>query len=219
MENSLSFQKPINRYFRKVSLSDWFTSLDNYDDGNNLKSVIHLLRYINGPVPIPDGDSIELKIPHGSVYVYIKADNENFEVNLPFLKLNSSSKKLPAMRQFIEQNFSSLILGQIILKDNDELWYHYKDKIANCEPYKVYYTLDEICNQADNNDDYYIEKFQLEHVENPELNYFSQEDSDKAKSTMKSIIEEGLSYAEFFESKRWYNTACDSLAITYFRIK
>lgn len=218
MENSISYYKPINRYFRRVNLDEWFISFDEYEAGNSYSALVHLLRYINSPAPIPDGDSLELKIPHGSVNIHIKANKESLSIDVPFLKFTPESSKLPAMRQMIEQNFSSLILGQIVLKEG-ALWFHYEDRIENFEPYKIYYLLDEICAEADNNDDYYIDRFKLEHVEKPEYQPFTGEELQKASEIMKNIITQGIKYAEYFENKRYYNTACDMLAITFFRIK
>lgn len=218
MENTLKYLPPISKYHRKISLDDWFESTKYYDQGNYYKSLIHLLRYINGPVPIPDTPSISLKIPHGSVYVNIQADAEKFKVSVPFLKFIPGSVKVAAMRQMIEQNFSTLILGQIVLK-GEELWYEYEDKTSNCEPYKIYYMLDELCTQADNNDDYYIDRFKLDHVEKPVLDQFTPTEYSKAESEFKEIISEGLKYADYFEKNRWYNLTCDVLAITFFRLR
>jgi hypothetical protein len=144
MDKSLTYYKPINSYFRKVNLDEWFLSRKAYEEGDYYQALLHLLRYINPPISIPDTSSLDLKIPHGSVNVHIKADQKTFSVDIPFLKFTPQSKKLPAMRQMIEQNFSSLILGQIILQDS-ELWFHYDEPIEKFKPYKIYYILDEIC--------------------------------------------------------------------------
>jgi hypothetical protein len=218
MDKSLTYYKPINSYFRKVNLDEWFLSRKAYEEGDYYQALLHLLRYINPPISIPDTSSLDLKIPHGSVNVHIKADQKTFSVDIPFLKFTPQSKKLPAMRQMIEQNFSSLILGQIILQDS-ELWFHYDEPIEKFEPYKIYYILDEICIEADRNDDYYIDRFQLEHVQKPEIQLFTEGEVNQASEIFKNLIQEGLQLAEYFENKRYYNATCDILAITFFRIR
>ncbi|MDX1958807.1 MAG: hypothetical protein SFU98_09550 [Leptospiraceae bacterium] len=218
MDISFHYSKPIARYQRAVSLPDWFLSTDYYDKGNYQMSVVHLLKYINPPIPVPDGPDLNITIPHGSVNVTIKLTKEKFSLKVPFLKLTATSQKLPALRQMIEKNFSTLVLGQITMK-GDELVFEYEAKTADCEPYKIYSLLDEICYEADNNDDYYIDRFKLEALSVPNLNYFSPTELKQGIDEFKSIINECLQHAEESEAKRFYGMACDALAIAFFRIR
>ena len=218
MDKSLSYTQPISRYNRSVSLDDWYTSMDCYEKGEYQKSVVHLLRYINPPVTIPDGPDLDITIPHGSVNVHLKMTGENFSVEVPFLKFNSSSLRLPSMRQMIESNFSAMVLAQTVLK-GDELWMEYKMPVENCEPYKVYDLLDEMCREADQNDDYYIDRFKLEHISEIKAEPFTQEEREAAAREFGAIISEGLACADYMDGKRYYDMECDALAITLFRLK
>ncbi|MCU0847552.1 MAG: hypothetical protein MUD12_06660 [Spirochaetes bacterium] len=218
MEKCLSYSRPISKYTRSVSLDDWYKSMDLYEAGDFAKSIVHLLRYINPPVEIPDAKKLNLTIPHGSVNVSVKMDSKNFSVSVPFLKFGPSSLKVPAMRQIIEGNFSSLTLAQTVLKDG-ELWMEYGAPIEDCEPYKIYAVLDEICREADSNDDYYIDRFKLEHINEIKAEKYGPKEREAAAKEFKAIIEEGLSYADYLEGKRYYDMGCDALAITVFRLK
>lgn len=218
MDTSIKYYEPINKYSRRVNLDEWFVCYDLYKKGDYYNSFVHLLKYINPPYEIPDSKELNLKYPHGSVYVQIQANQDYYKIDVPFLKFTSNSMKVPAMRQMIEANFSSLILGQIQLRGN-ELWIHYEDKMSNFDPYKVYDLLVEICSEADNTDDYYVDRFKLDYLEYPNVNKFTQSELSEAKRILKEIIENGLRYAEYFEQNRWYYTTCDMFAIIYLQIR
>ncbi len=105
-----------------------------------------------------------------------------------------------------------------IIKSGEEFFFEYEDFIENCEPYKLYSILEEICYGADYHDDIFIDKFKAEFVSKPELNYFSQEQKDEAYKRFKQIIEHAIEYGEYLESKRWYNSQCDLYAIAFTKI-
>lgn len=218
METSIKYYEPINKYSRRVNLDEWFVCYDLYKKGDYYPSFIHLLRYINPPYPIPDTPELNLKYPHGSVHVQIQANKDFYKIDVPFLKFTPNSMRVPAMRQMIEANFSSLILGQIELKE-DELWIHYEDRMSNFDPYKVYDLLNEICLEADNTDDYYVDRFKLDYLEYPKVEKFTSSEMSEAKKVFKEIIEDGLRYAQYLESNRWYYTTCDMFAITYLKLR
>ncbi len=218
MEISIKYYDPINRYSRRVNLNEWFVCYDLYKKGDYYSSFIHLLKYINPPYEIPDTSELNLKYPHGSVYVQIQANHDFYRIDVPFLKFTPQSIRIPAMRQMIEANFSSLILGQIELKEN-EVWIHYEDKMSNFDPYKVYDLLNEICLEADNTDDYYVDRFKLEYLDYPNVQKFTSSEMSNAKQIFKEIIEEGLLYAQYLEENRFYYTACDMLAICYLKLR
>ena len=218
MDKSIPYIPPISRYTRQVSYEDWFLSTEYFEKKDYYNSFKYLLKYINAPIDIPDSDTLDLTVPQGSVYLRVKADKEKYSFSIPFLKFTKDSNRIAAMRRMIEQNFSSLILSQIVLRE-DELYFHYEDNIYNAEPYKIYFTLDEMSTEADNTDDYYIDRFNLEHIIKPDLDYFTSEEYEKSKELFYTILNDSIAGSEYFEGKRNYNSACDYLALCLFKIK
>ncbi|HMW04968.1 MAG TPA: hypothetical protein PK079_04755 [Leptospiraceae bacterium] len=219
MEKSLTYDKSINFVRSNSSTPYWYESVQNFDSGDYKKSFFNLLRYVNSTITIPNesSESIELKIPHGSVIVSIKLDSKKYSIEAPFLKVPEGGSGIGMMRQIAELNFSYLVLGQIVLRGND-FYIQYEDNLENCEPYKIYSLLEEICFCADYYDDVFAEKFKTEYVVQPVLEVFSQAEKDLAYQKFNSIIKEGISFIDYFEMKRFYGLACDTLETTFLKI-
>ncbi|MCB1192758.1 MAG: hypothetical protein H7A23_24470 [Leptospiraceae bacterium] len=217
MEHSPAYEEQINDPGFLLSVPDWHSSVNAYDNKRYIDSIRYLLKYLNKNLEIPEEDSFSLKIIHGSVIVYIKVGDGKFSVKAPFVKMPQNGNAISLMRQVAELNFSYLVLSQVI-KSGEEFFFEYEDFIENCEPYKVYAILEEICYGADYHDDIFIDKFKAEFVSKPELNYFSEEQKDKAYTKYKQIIENAIHNGEYLESKRWYNSQCDLYAIAFTQI-
>lgn len=219
MEKSLTFDKSIN-FIRSNSFTPyWYESVKDFDNGNYKSSFLNLLRYVNNTIQIPEvlQDEVELNLPHGSVIVNIKLNSKNYEISAPFLRLPEGPNGLGIMRQIAELNFSYLVLGQIFLKGND-FYFEYKDNTENCEPFKLYSVLEEICFCADFYDDVFIDKFKTSYVVQPDLTIFTNEEKEIANRKFNEIIKEGLGFVDYFESKRYYGLASDMLETIFLKI-
>ncbi len=219
MEKSLTYDKSINLLRSSSSTPFWYESVKNFDNKDYKTSFFNLLRYVNSTIVIPNesSESVELHLPHGSIVVNIKLDSKGYEISAPFLKVPEGASGLGMMRQISELNFSYLVLGQIVLKGND-FYFEYKDALENSEPYKIYSLLEEICFCADYYDDVFIDKFKTEPVNKPALNVFTSEELELASKKFSEIIKEGLSFVEFFESKRSYSLAWEMMENTFLKI-
>jgi hypothetical protein len=219
MDKSLTYDKSINFVRSNLSTPHWYESVKNFDNKEFKTSFFNLLRYINCTIVIPNESSeiVELSLPHGSVILNIKVDSKTYEINAPFLKVPDGPMGLGMMRQISELNFFYLILGQIVLKGND-FYLQYKDNLENCEPYKLYSILEEICVCADYYDDVFIEKFKTESVKKPALNVFTSTESELAFKKFNEIIKEGLSIIDYLESKRYYGLAWEMMQTIFLKI-
>ncbi|MBP7279950.1 MAG: hypothetical protein KBA66_00135 [Leptospiraceae bacterium] len=219
MEKSLTYDKSINFVRSNSHTPYWYESVKNFDNGEYKTSFFNLLRYVNSTIVIPDESKevVELNLPHGSIIVNIKVDSKGYEITAPFLKVPEGANGLGMMRQISELNFSYLVLGQIVLKGN-EFYLEYRDALENCEPYKIYSILEEICFCADYYDDVFIDKFKTESVKKPDLEVFTPEEKEIAYKKFNEIIKEGISFIDYFESKRFYGLACDTLETTFLKI-
>lgn len=219
MDKSLTYDKSIN-FIRSNSYTPyWYESVKDFDSGNFKSSFLNLLRYVNNTIQLPDTtkEEVELNLPHGSVIVNIKLNSKEYEISAPFLKLPEGPSGLGMMRQISELNFSYLVLGQIILKGND-FYFEYKDNLQNCEPFKLYSVLEEICFCADYYDDVFVDKFKTSYVVKPDLIIFTSDEIDLAYKDFNQIIKEGLTFVDYFESKRYYGLASDMLETIFLKI-
>lgn len=218
MDKSIAFEKQINPIYANFSVQSWHDSVALYDNKKYIESFVKIIQYINNKFPTPgDLTKLDLHLPHGSVIINFKADSETYTISALFLKLPSSASKIAVMRQVAELNFSYLILAQIYLK-GDELFFEYQDKLENSDPYKIYSLLEEICFCADYYDDIFIEKFGAIRIQEPKVKYFSEVDKEKSYNVFIKTLQEAITLSDYFESKRYYNSACDLLATALLKI-
>jgi hypothetical protein len=219
MEKSLTYDKSINLVRNSPSTPYWYESVKNFDNKEFKNTFFNLLRYVNSSITIPSdaSETVELSLPHGSVIINLKINSKEYEISAPFLKIPDGPNGLGMMRQIAELNFSYLVLGQIIMKGND-CFFEYKDILENSEPYKLYSLLEEICFCADYYDDVFIDKFKTQPVNKPKLEEFSEAEKTFALNKFNEIIQEGLSFVDYFESKRYYSLAWEMLENTFLKI-
>lgn len=214
MNQAPFYRKPIaNISDNKTDPTHWQTVLQTYDSGKYKEAIIENLNYIDKEVVKSMGNAglTEFVIPHGSIRLTLTIKDGKFKVTAPFLKINEKNA-IPIMRQVAEINFSVLILSKIILKEDNKLYFEYNNPIELSEPYKVYGILKEICNNADYYDDVFVEKYGAERLTEIQSKKYTQAEMDEAWSMYGKILREGLEYAAFFESKRWFYFAWDSMA-------
>jgi len=202
----------------KIDSSYWATAKDSFDGGNFQDSFYAVLDYINPELRKKHGnaDQTEFKVPHGSVIVNITAKNDEVQVHCPFVDI-SEAIKVPLLRKVTELNFYPLGLSEIKMK-GDELFFQFQTSLDTCEPYKLYYSLKEICQTADQYDDDFREKFKTKNILEPKVEYLTAAQIDQAWEITNAIVSEAIEYANYFESKRWYGYAYNIIATAIKRI-
>ncbi len=217
MDKSFAYKQPINVTGNTLSVDNWYKSVDYYDAGQYLNSIEYLLKYLDTSISFNGKtNDIRLKLHHGSLLVDFSIKDGFYYVSASFVKLPDTAK-VPIMRQVIELNFSYLVLSKIVL-ENDEMYFKFQDRIENCEPYKLYYILEEICYCGDNNDDVFIDKFQASFVHQPEVNHFPKDVKNNAYDLFTKTLNDALTASQFFETKRYFPSACDVLSIAIMQI-
>jgi hypothetical protein len=212
MDKSQKFFKSMNPGNVKGVVEHWYSSTACFDQKKYKESFIYLLKYIDANIQIPNesAEQIELTVKHGSVAIKINIDNNSVTIKAPFLKNVDGGSGLALMREISELNFSYLVLAQFSLEGND-FYISYKDNLENAEPYKMYALFEEICFCSDYYDDYFIDKFKASFISPPQVNYFSDEDKNKAWDLYQEIIKEGIDYSNQFDSQRFYGFSLDTL--------
>ncbi len=154
MKQNLTFIPPVIASTEsKLNTEAFDTSVEAFENQEYLKSFYSLLDYINGEFRTKYGNvqGNEFHIPHGSIVVNIKLDNEKLSITAPFVSLPEKGR-IPLLRQVAGLNFNAMDLSRIYLKNN-QLTFEYTCPIQLINPYKIYYILEEICHTGDKYDD------------------------------------------------------------------
>ena len=154
--------------------------------------------------------------PHGSITVNLEIKDDHLYINAPFLRI-PAKYLIPLMRQVTELNFGTLVLAQIILEDND-IYFRYDMPLDLCEPYKLYRVIEEICIQADSNDDLFIEKFGAQRFSEMQVDPFNAEQIDTAWGKFQQYLNDAKTYQDYFLSKRWEMFGWDAYYIAFTKI-
>ena len=220
MDNSLSFDKTLMASLEsKMTVPKWDETMDAYKANRFKDSFLSLLDYVDIDIRKKYGNADEtyFKIPHGSIIVEIEITDTHLKVKAPFLKVGPTHK-IPVFRRIAEINFSPLNLAQIKF-NNDELYFNYETQLNLCEPYKIYYVLEEICHKADNYDDEFISAFDVEALHEPSITEFSGEVLDTIWEKFNSYLDEAFAYFESFDQKRIGYFNWDIIDLTLKRIE
>ena len=90
MKQALTFTPPIlSSTARKLNVEAFDASVEAFENHEYLKSFYALLDYINGDFRTKYGNvqGNEFHIPHGSIIVNIKLDEEKLSITAPFVAL------------------------------------------------------------------------------------------------------------------------------------
>ena len=216
MNNSPIFHKSLfDSTASKINVDLWDNCTDAFDAKEYLKSFHLFLDYVNGELRPKYGNAegTKFKIPHGSIVVEIEIKDEMLYISAPFLEVNQSTV-VPLLRQVCALNFNNMNLAQIYLKKEKELHFEYSCKLSQTNPYKMYYTLKEICATGDQYDDEYVTKFGAKRLHEPIVTHFTANKAETAYGIVQKMIKDAFEYVEFLESKRWYSLAWDVVALT-----
>ncbi len=203
----------------KYNFDYWKTVTDLYDNKQYKESVVALIKYIDESLISKYGnaDQTEFNVPHGSTIVNLKI-GKTLEITTPFINLPAVSS-VPLMRQVAQLSFWPLTISTATLTDN-KITFHFSCPIELAEPFKIFYTIKEMCQEADNNDDRFIEMFKASYIQEPKIQRYPEPQLEVIWNTMQGYADQGLSYLQQFEEKRWGYLwdilACTLMQIDYF---
>lgn len=188
----------------KLNVEAFDVSVEAFENQEYLKSFYALLDYINGDFRTKYGNvqGNEFKIPHGSIVVTIKLDDEKLSITAPFVALPEKGR-IPVLRQVAGLNFNAMDLAMISLKDN-QLFFEYSCPIQLINPYKIYYILEEICRTGDKYDDEFETKFEAKRIYEPKVTRYDAATVDSIYTALQSSSKECLDAVKYFETSRKY---------------
>lgn len=214
MQNAPTFQKSsLGPRRNMINLDDWPKVMQVFQEGRYRDAFMAILNYINAEQVQKYGneDKTHFEFRHGSTVVYVDVNDKEYTIRAPFLKA-TGDKLVPFFRQVTELNFNTLVLPRLVLKD-DILTFHFASPIDGSFPYKVYDLFKNICHTSDNFDDFFIEKFDVEHAEDLKVEHYSDEEIDTFYDEFQGILKEALEFATYFEGRRLYAFAKEILIL------
>jgi len=208
MKKTLSFNlSMIASTESKMDVDAFDRSTDAFDNKDYLQSFYALLDYLNPEIRKKYGNAAgtEFTVPHGSIVVNVKIENNELKVTAPFMNLPEKGR-VPLLRQVAGLNFNNMDLAQIVLKDN-QLSFEYSCPMALVNPYKMYYVLQEICCTGDKYDDEFATKFGAVRIYEPEVTPYDQATIDLVYDTIQLTCNEALEAIKYFENARKFGFA------------
>ena len=111
----------------KIKVDYFDTSVEAFDNGEYLQSFYALLDYVNDEFREKYGNAkgTEFNIPHGSIVVNIKIENDWLLIHAPFLSLPEKNR-IPLLRQVAGLNFNAMDLAQVELKKDRLAFEHWQ---------------------------------------------------------------------------------------------
>ncbi|MDR2233216.1 MAG: hypothetical protein LBE56_08850 [Tannerella sp.] len=219
MKQNLTFNVSlITSTASKINADKWGESEDSFDKKEYRKSFDEFMDYLNVDFRKKYGnaEATEFNIPHGSIVVNIKLEDNKMKVNAPFLSVPDKNV-IPLLRQVAALNFVNLNLAQIILKDG-KLHFEYECPMELINPWKIYYIFDEICITGDKYDDEYVTKFGAERIYEPKVTHYDANTVDIVYSVIQQSCDECLENVKSFETDRKYGFAWNVIASTLYKI-
>jgi hypothetical protein len=220
MKHALSFEETLMTSLRtRISIEKWDDAKEAYEENYYKDTILSIIDYVGSDLRKKYGNDTNsyFKIPHGSIVVEIEITDTELHIKVPFLEIGEKNK-IPLLRKIAEVNFYPLNLSQIKLKDN-HLNFHYSTPLHLCEPYKIYYVLEEICHNADNLDDELINLFDAKLLHEPKINFYNKEILDSAWQKFTSLLSEAEEFMNYFDEKRIEYFNWDIINITLKRIE
>ena len=205
MKQALTFTPPIlSSTESKLNVEAFDASVEAFENHEYLKSFYALLDYINGDFRTKYGNvqGNEFHIPHGSIIVNIKLDEEKLSITAPFVALPEKGR-IPLLRQVAGLNFNAMDLATIYLRDN-RLSFEYSCPIQLINPYKIYYILQEICCTGDKYDDEFETKFGAQRIYEPKTTPYDTASLENIYQAVQISCKECLDAVKYFEPSRKY---------------
>lgn len=219
MKQTLTFNlSTITSTESKINVDAFDESMEAFENGDYLHSFHTLLDYVNPDLREKFGnpEGTEFHVPHGSIVVSLKIENDRLNITAPFLALPEKGR-VPLLRQVANLNFNDMDLAQIELKD-EKFHFKYSCPLALAQPYKIYYVLEEICRTGDKYDDEFETKFGAQRIYEPKVTPFDAETLDKVYDVIQLSCKECMDAVKGFEADRKFGFAWNVLDTTLLKI-
>lgn len=202
----------------KINVEAFDASVEAFEKKEYLQSLYSLLDYVDGEFRTKYGNKqgTDFSIPHGSIVVNVKIENEEVKIMAPFVALPEKGR-IPVLRQVAGLNFNDMNLARILLKE-DKLFFEYSCPLALAEPYKIYYVLEEICRTGDKFDDEFETKFGTQRIYEPKVTPYEPETLNTVYDVIQFSCKECMDAVKYFEPGRQFGYMWNVIDSTLLKI-
>lgn len=219
MNQTLIFIPPVvNSTQSSISVSAYEKSVDLFNNEEYLQAFYSFLDYLNDTFRAKYGnaDGTEFHIPHGSILVHIRIENEVVYVEADFLKLPEKGY-VAMLRQVAALNLDKLLLPRFV-KEKDSLKMVYSCPLSQTHPHKMYFVLQNICHVGDKYDDEFCTKFGAERRYEPQVTPYPQDEIDRIYDGIQKLGTDTMAAVREYESDRRYGYAWNVLDTAFYQI-
>lgn len=219
MNQTLTFIPPVvNSTQSSVSVGAYEKSVNLYNQGEYLQAFYSLLDYLNSSFRTKYGnaDGTEFHIPHGSILVHIRIQDETIYIKADFLMLPEKGY-VAMLRQVADLNLNKLLLPRFIKQDNS-LKMEYTCPLSQNHPHKMYFVLQNICHVGDKYDDEFCTKFGAKRCYEPQVTPYPQVEVDRIYEGIQQLGRETLDVIKEYDSERRYGYSWNVLDTTFYQI-
>ncbi|MEO6723630.1 MAG: hypothetical protein ABIN67_24900 [Ferruginibacter sp.] len=194
--------------------ASWQTGEEQYKQGQYLAAVASTLSYIDeaiGQKFMKDPEA-GVNVAHGSMQMFITVFDGALRILAPFVDI-ANAQKLIILRKICEINFNALSMAKIECKE-DTLSFLFSCPLEECEPWKIYDILHEICWTADKYDDDFVVMHGASWVYKPIVTEFSQERKELSWQWYKLCLLEAKDWIVYWKHKGYPYVAWDVIYCT-----
>ena len=219
MTQSFSFNTSvITSTASKYNAEVFDSSIEAYKNGDYLRSLHALLDATDPSIREKYGNPAgnEFRIPHGPIYITIKADQEKISITAPFVTL-PEEHSIAMMREVAVINFNDLDLSRLHLKENG-LYFEYSSPLSFSHPRKLYHVLNEICRIGSKYDYEFRHTFGAQRLSEPFFTSYEEKTVDYVGEVIRQSCEECLEVLSYFEPSRRFGDMRNAIKATFLRL-
>lgn len=191
----IPFGRYSDSYKSKVQYDSWDSAVKKFEQGSYLDSYREFLHYLSDPSQEnlnirEENGEIFFELIQGSKKVYGHATSETVKARAKVV--HCKNLNVGFMRRLMEKNYS-LKYGRFALDDDDDIAILFDTYVVDGTPWKLYYALKEIANNADKQDDLLIDEFDmLTAINSSHVNEIPDHEKEIKYQFIKNTIEQTL---------------------------
>ncbi|MEO1435052.1 MAG: hypothetical protein AAFV80_05905, partial [Bacteroidota bacterium] len=159
----IPFGRYSDSYKSKSQYDSWDVAVKKFEQGSYLDSYREFFKYLSDPSQgnlkmREENGEIFFELIQGSKKVTGYANNQSVKARAKVVHCNTLN--VGFMRRLMEKNYS-LKYGRFALDDDNDIAILFDTYVVDGTPWKLYYALKEIANNADKQDDLLVDEFDM----------------------------------------------------------
>ncbi|MEM7103423.1 MAG: hypothetical protein AAF502_09860 [Bacteroidota bacterium] len=164
---NIPFGRYSDSYKSNTQYDAWDAAVSKFEEKNYLDSYKEFFNYLSDPSQNnvkwweEDDGKIYFELLQGSKKVSGSCTNEKVQASTKVVKCDRLN--VGFMRRLMEKNYN-LKYGRFALDDSNDIVMKFDTYVVDGSPWKLYYALKEVANNADKQDDLLIDEFDMLHA-------------------------------------------------------